>query len=178
MKRDISKVIDKLKADRRVQRLFTMFDELPLYKLPIKQLKEEIETIHSARSVRFLNQHDPRFIEKIIDASLDDTAKRSRLVEITVQCFKSGNSMNEALDKMRRYLISTYADDIYFARTKEERSNIVDMVLAPLARFVAHTQAISKMADQVIADIDKAGYSLKLIVEAYKIHYGRKEQSI
>ena len=178
MKRDVSKVVEKLKADKRVQRLFTMFDELPLYKLPLKQLRDEIETIHSARSVRFLNQHDPKFIEKIIDASIDDTAKRSRLVEMSVQCFKSGNSMSEAVERMRQYLITTYSDDIYFARTKDERLFIVDMVLSPLLKFVAQTQAISKMADEVIKDIDKAGYSLKLIVDAYQIHYGRREQTI
>lgn len=178
MKRDLTKVIDKLKSDKRVERLFTMFDELPVYKLPIKQLKAEIETIHSVRASRFLNQHDPKFLEKIIDASIDDSSKRSRLVEISLQCFKSGNSMSEALEKMRRYLLMTYSDDIYFARTKDERLHIVDTVLEPLFRFVAQTQAISKMADMVISDIDKTGYSLKLNVEAYKIHFGRKEQML
>jgi hypothetical protein len=169
MKRDLEPLKAKLRSDRRVKRLLTMFQELPLYQIPYKALMTEVERIHQTRNIRFLSVTSPTFLEDVVDASVRDQSNRSRLTEISVQCFKARASLQEALDPMREYLLLTYAPDMGFVRTKEERKSLVDMALAPFGRFVKRTEVLSTMCDMVVADIDKASWSLRLNVNAYQV---------
>ena len=169
---------DKLRADKRCQRLMTLFQELPVYQIPIEDDLKEIEQIHKTRNIRFLSQASPRFIEAIVDASILDQSNRSRLVEISMRCFRAETSLNAALDPLRTYLLSKYAAYFRSIRTREERRQVLDMALAPFLKFIGRTTEVRGLADMVIADIDKGAWSLKLLVSAYQLKQGRGEQTI
>ena len=178
MKRDLRPLRDKLRADRRCARLLTLFHELPMYQLDTEALVKEIEQIHKARAVRFLIQSSPRFIEAVVDASIMDQANRSRLAEISMSCYKAESTLNEALVPLKSYLMITYAPDFSGVRTKEERSQIINMALAPFTRFLDRITKTKTLASMVIDDIDRAAWSLRGHIEAMKLKSGRGEQTI
>ena len=178
MKRDIGAIRDKLRADKRSSRLRTLFTELPLYQLPIDAHIKEIEQIHKTRGIRVLTQSSPRFIEAVVDASLLDQANRSRLVEISMGCYKAENTLTEALDLLRTHLLMTYAVDLAFVRTKDERNQIVNMALAPFMKFVSRAAQCRELANMVIKDIDQGAYSLQRLIAAFNLKAGRGEQTL
>lgn len=171
MKRDLTPLRDKLRKDARCRRLNKLFQELPLYQVPADDWLSEIERIHKARAIRFLNTSNPRFIESVVDASVRDQADRSRLTEISMQCYKAESTLHEAVDTMRDYLLLTYSSDLAFVRTKEERVKVINLALAPFLRFIERAQRVTNMADLVIKDIDKGSWSLRLLVDSYKLHH-------
>lgn len=178
MKRDLKPIRDKLRLDRRCARLMSLFQELPIYQVPMEAFSKEIEQIHKSRSIRFLTQSSPRFIESVVDASILDQANRSRLTEISMSCYKAENTLTEALDPLRMYLLTAYAEDLKFARTKEERTQIINMALAPFLKFIANTTQVRTLADMVISDIDRGSWSLRLLVNAFQLKAGRGEQTL
>lgn len=178
MSRNLSLLRDKLRADKRCQRLHTLFNELPIYQIGIEGLTKEIEQIHKTRNIRFLSQNTPRFIEAIVDASILDQANRSRMVEISMGCYRAETTLLEALDPLRSYLLLHYAEDFVGIRTKDERLQILNMALSPFLKFVARTTQVRTLANMVIDDVDKGAWSLKLLVSAYQLKIGRGEQTI
>ncbi len=178
MKRDLRPLRDKLRADRRCARLLTLFHELPMYQLDADSLIKEIEQIHKARSVRFLTQSSPRFIEAVVDASLMDQANRSRLAEISMACYKAESTLNEALVPLKSYLLMTYSADFSGVRTKEERIQIINMALAPFTKFLDRITRTKSLASMVIEDIDKGAWVIKSLIESLKLKMGRGEQTI
>lgn len=179
MKRDLRPIREKLRSDKRCQRLLGIFNESAIYKIAFNSLTEEVMDIHKTRSVRFLsrNGNDGRFIEKIVDSSLRDQANRSRLAEISMQCFRAQASLNEALEPLQEYLIMTYGPEMSFVRTKDERKQLVEMALRPFYKFISQCGTLRQLTDIVISDIDKAAWSLKLLVSTYELN-NRPEQSL
>lgn len=175
--RDIKPIRDKLRNDSRCARLLKLFQTLPLYQIPADNLMSEIESIHKTRSIRFLNSASPRFIEELVDASIRDQANRSRLTEISMQCYKAESTLKDALDPLKDYLLITYSSDLSFVRTKEERTKVVNIALLPFIKFVDKVQRVHNLANMVITDIDKGAWSLKLLVSAHQLHHA-PERSI
>lgn len=174
MKRNLVPIRDKIRADKRCERLMTLFQELPIYQLPIEDMTKEIEQIHKARGIRFLSQSSPRFIEAIVDASLLDQANRSRLTEISMACYKAHSTLSEALDPLKTYLLLTYASDLQGIRTKEERNQIIYMALVPFFKFTSKVEQVRTLASMVIDDIDKGAYSLQRLIASYQINSKRE----
>lgn len=178
MKRELRPLRDKLRNDSRCLRLKTLFQELPLYQIPLEAYMVEIDQVHKGRGIRFLAQSSPRFIESVVDASLQDQANRSRLTEIAMHCYKAENTLSEALTNLKTYLLMAYAADLGFIRTKDERLQVVNMALAPFQAFTAEVAKVRALANMVVEDIDRGAWSLKLLVSAYQLKAGRGEQTI
>ncbi len=178
MKRDLRPLMERLRSDKRCERLKTLFHELPIYQLPIEDFTKEIEQIHKTRNIRFLTQSSPRFIESVVDASLMDQANRSRLTEIAMACYKAENTLQEALEPLREYLLLSYAADLAFIRTKDERGIVLNMALAPFVKFIFRVTQVKQLAEMVIKDIDQGAYSLQRLVAAMQLKNGRGEQTL
>lgn len=177
MKRDLRPIREKLREDKRCQRLLGIFNDSSIYKIAFSELTNEVMDIHKSRPVRFLSRNDGRFIEKIVDASLRDQANRSRLAEISMQCYRAEASLIEALQPLQEYLIITYGPEMSFVRTKEERKQLVEMALRPFYKFISHSKTLRTLTDIVIADCDKAAWSLKLLISAYELQ-NRPEHTV
>lgn len=169
---------DKLRSDKRSQRLMGLFTELPVYQLPLDKFIVEIEQIHKTRSIRQLTQSSPRFIEALVDASILDQSNRSRLAEISMACYRAEHSLKEALEPLKAYLLMNYSVELSGIRTKDERDKVLDMALAPFRKFINRTTEVREMCRIVIEDIDKGAWSLKLNVAAMQLKNGRGEQSL
>lgn len=178
MKRDLAPLRTKLRADSRCKRLHSLFQELPIYQLPTDDLLKEVEQIHKTRSIRYLTQSSPRFIEAVVDASIQDQANRSRCAEISMACFKAESTLKDALDPLRDYLLITYSSELSFVRTKDERVRLINMALSPFTKFIERVSLTRNIAQTVMDDIDKGAWSLRLLVSAFQLKNGRGEQTL
>lgn len=177
MRRDLNSLLDKLRDDSRYCRLQKLVSESPIYQIPVSALSKEMEGLHSARKVRFLSADSPHFVESLVDASLRDQAARSRLSEIVVGCNKAYQNLNTAVESITDYYLVSYVDIMSFAKTKEERKRIVDIVLRPFIKKLNAYNLLKENCEVIIKDIDKAGYVLKNSLDGY-IAYKKPESHL
>jgi len=119
MKRDIQSIIKEMKKDAKFKRLRTAFDTLPMYQLPIENLITEIESSHKIRKIRRLNPEDPKFVDALIQANVNDQATRSRMTEIMMTCIRASTTLEAALEALSNHLLITYSEQLRGFRTKE-----------------------------------------------------------
>lgn len=138
---------------------------------------KEVENAHKARKSRFLDHNSPKFIESIVEAVIRDNATRSRLVEISMSCSKAESTLQQAIVPLKEYLLLTYQSEISFVRTKEERTQVINMALATFHKFTNSVSVVNAAAKAVIEDIDHSHWNMKLIVQAMQSD-NKKEFSI
>jgi hypothetical protein len=133
-------------------------------------------TIQKARPIRTLI-FGHRVVERIVEASMDDQSKRSRLAEITMEVYKAKSSLESALSKLQEYLLMVYGQEISGFRTKDERKQIIEYALRPLYDFVGKCTRLQELATIAITDIDKGAWSLERNLKAYELH-NRPEHTV
>ncbi len=133
-----------------------------------KSLKEALG-LHAARDSRSLTGNDRYSPKKLIDAVIKDLSTRSRLVEIRVANDRSISHVREAVDAMRRYISTEYADDLREFSTADQRKAYVDRVLKSANEFMAEGGAVLETIDTLIKDIDQAGHSMRHAVDCLKL---------
>lgn len=170
VRQSVSGLISTLKRDKRFRRLDAAFNELPVYRIPVDELLEEIERMHKTRPVRTLNTEDPKFVDKAIEACVRDQAIRSRCAEINVMCIKARSSLGRATSKLRDYMLIRYASEVSVFRTKEERVNVINTVLGAYLKFIHNVTTVESCVAVIIEDIDKAAWMFKGVVAAYGVH--------
>lgn len=171
MKRDLAPIIKQIRGDSRYQRLLKNFQELPVYQLEVSKLSEEINRIHKVRSSRYLDQNKPEIIRDIVGAGLNDSAQRSRLCEIEMQCAQCADSLEDATKALTEYLIIAYGQAMGSVRTKDERLQLMRIALKPFLSFIKEVNLVRDLAKIVISDIDKTYWYLQLTLNSYEIRH-------
>lgn len=174
---EIRTLIKKLENDSRVLRMHENFSKFDFYNLPIKELKSEIQTLHTTRSMRTLKLTDADFHNSIIEASLHDQAIRSRLTEISLQTYRAEKSLIQTMAALKDYLVVNYSDALAVLKTKEERLRVIDVILSDFAKYAEHAAMIQNMATLIVKDIDQASWSIKSTIEVLKM-WSLKEKTI
>ncbi len=174
LRKDYSQLKDIIREDNRYKRLKESFDENKLFHMPIEQYLKEVESAHQIRPVRVLNPSDSHFVDKLISANTSDQSTRSRLTAIMMECVRASSTLQAATDSFREYVLMVYAEDLKSLRTKDERMMLINATLSPFLRYVTKVNTLRDTIKLVVDDIDKACWSLKLSVEAYKIHSQRE----
>lgn len=169
MKQDISSIVRHMKKDEKYLRLRKVFNDMPLFQVPTETLMDEIKTIHRTRKVRFLDSSSPKFIDKVVEASIQDQAVRSRMSEILIQCSQARDTLGAAVGPLKEHLLITYAREISFLRTKDERLSVVYRALERFNDFTSKVDSVESAAKIVIEDVDKAGFSLRRLVDVYSL---------
>ena len=167
VRQSVRSIVHTLKKDSRYRRLEQAFNELPIYRIPVDDLLEEIERMHKMRPVRTLRSEDARFIDKAIEACVRDQSCRSRCAEINVMCIKARASLEKATSKLREYMLVRYAQEIAVMRTREERVNLINTVLSTFLKFVHQVSIVESCSAVILDDIDKAAWMFKGVVAAY-----------
>lgn len=165
MKRDISSIVEDIRADSRYKRLKKDLSENSLFQLAFASLTKEVETIHKTRNIRYISFKEGKFLEHLVEASLRDVAARSRISEIVVQCTKAKTVLERASEALSDYLILTYGDQIRFAKTKEERSRVIRLAMKPFIMKLNELESLIAVCQVIVQDIDKAGFAMKMIAD-------------
>lgn len=174
--RDLSGLLKAMKKDKKYKRLKETFDTIPLYQMPIKKLADEIETLHKSRLMRILNVEDPKFVDKLIRANVQDQSVRGRLTEIMMMGVRVNSTLSRALKSLRYHLLITFTDELRPYRTKEERTEIINMVLKTFEIYIADIEMLNQSATLCVVDIDKANYSMSRTLEALALHVAKERR--
>lgn len=137
--------------------------------LKVDKDRNEALALHAGRTSRRLHgtkQYSPK---SLIDASLNDLACRSRLVEIRVQCSVQIDLLHDASKAMRHYITTKFYDDLANYKTVGQRNALIDRVVSAALLVESEGSALIKLLDDLINDIDKSSFHLRNMVEALKL---------
>lgn len=169
MKSSTKTIVELIRKNKRYKRLLETFDNAKIYNIPCERLIGELKDIHSLREVRRLSIRDPDYVDKLLNANAQDQAQRSRCTEILMQCLEVTEKLNRALAALKDYLLLEFSDHLRPLRTKEERLLVLNVALRKFSRFLENVAVVKGIADLVIADIDKAGWSMRASIDALKV---------
>lgn len=135
---------------------------------------KELETMHLGRVSRTLWLSEPS-AEKLIEASMQDSAYRSRCVEIMIGLSKATRLLDAGIVTMVDHIIATYSSSMSTIRTKGEREQLIRNLLASGYTKLADLERMTEIAEQVVGDIDKTSFALKHALEGMALLYAREK---
>ena len=171
IRRDVSAVVNALKADKRVLRLKSNFDTKAIFNLDTARLYDEILSYHKIREIRRLNPQEPKFLEHLLKANTDDQTYRSRMTEIMVECGRANSVLEKSVDYLTQYFITAYSPELKSYRTAVERAYVIKAALKPFYDYINEVTSVKEAALMVVKDIDTAAWSLKLSVSIMQMHH-------
>jgi len=159
-----------IKKDKRIIKLFSMIEN-GTYALNTSSLLNEIESLHRLREVRTLKTETVlhSFQAKFLSAVLQNQAYRSRIVEISMQCFRIDARLSEHLEALRPYLKDKYGEYLSQYKTINDRESVINSVLEPAIRLQKKLNSVIKMAEMAIDDLDQAAWSFKNIIQTMNL---------
>lgn len=168
---EVDRVVKTIKSDDRYKRLSKMFATESYFRIPFSEWQAEIDSIQRLRPTRYLRPTESGFIMKLAEASTQEQSSRSRLVEMRVHCIKVEFKLNRALSLLEDHLLLRYSSELARAKsTQAERARIIKIALSKFRDFLTNTETIKQMTEEVIGDIDKAHWSMRLDVQAFDMH--------
>lgn len=170
MRLDVDELVSRIKSDDKYKRLYKIFSQNDLYNIPFQAWRDEVERIHKTRGIRILRQESGKFLDKVIDASIEDQANRSRLCELRLKCVRAEGALLEGVDALEEYLLLRYSSEMGAIRTKDERNKVINLALRRFQKFLKEIKTLMDMTEIVISDIDKAAFSLQRIITAFELH--------
>lgn len=173
-------ILQTLRRDKRVIRLKASIEK-GIFFVDVKKYREEIRTLHAGRKVRTLKAKIVvrNFSNKFMDAALQNSAYRSRIVEIKMIMLDRKHELEEYLEALKKDLKVRYSEDLAETyRTINERDNAVAVVLSDAMSIIRNVDNACKYADLVIEDIDQSGWTMKHLMSAVELQVGKKSSSL
>lgn len=133
----------------------------------------EALSLHSSRTSRNLYKL-PKGPRSLLEASLMDMSFRSRLTEIRIQLASNGAILEEAVKAIKRYINTEFNDELNAYSNVEQKRNMVERVIASALDLQASCESTIATIDDLIKDLDQAGFHLRNAVEIMKILDGSK----
>lgn len=158
-----------LRKDKRYKRLKNSFDTSDLYQIPFDEYKQEIRNLHKMRLIHKLSISSPVFAKSLGEAAIKDTTLRHRYTEILSIASEAHHTLSNVLESFEAYFLIKYSHELVSLRTKEERKNFIKAVMNTMNTYLEDTANLIKFTKIHIEDIDKAGYVIKNLVDAYAL---------
>lgn len=171
---ELKRLRKQLRKDPQFRKIGKFFDRLG-EELSSKGLYDEIRSLHSMRSSRSLERGKKGFLDKIIEANIQDQSYRSRLAEIQMDCAKALSKYQPVIDDLVMFMVLEHQEALRgFFTAKGDRHEFVTSLCKDHLTFLREIESVQEAAKTVILDIDKAGYLYKNLLEAVKIVHERK----
>lgn len=170
-------LVKEIKSDP-VFKKFMAILENTMKALDVEADHKEMLARHASRTSRSLKGGDRYSPHKLIDANMQDLSIRARLVEIRVKNSKKLEYLKEAMEALRRHVVTEYVDDLADYRTEGQRKALVDRVMKKANEFVASAESLLSALDHIIKDIDQSSHSMRHSVELLKLLSDTKGRAI
>lgn len=170
---DLRGLLNEVKVDPKYKR-FRNIVKTTQDRLNLDADRNEAFALHASRTSRTLHgkaQYSPK---ALMDASLKDLSARARLVEIRVKASYHLGLLDEAMDAMKRHMVTTYNDEIRKYSNESQRNALVQRVQGSARDLAQEGKELLEMLDHIIKDIDQAGHSLRNMMESLKLLDGSK----
>jgi hypothetical protein len=165
----------------RLKKLLKDDSEYKTFKLIVKKcgvladfdnLTKEMETMHMSRKSRLLHLKTPS-VDKLISASGQATAFRSRIVEIMVNVQKAQRTLDSAIQRMEAHIMTKYKQNLVGRAVNDRKlevKNALDSAYSKLSDF----DRIVDMCKEFIADIESFNWTAKLHMQGLELVYTRE----
>jgi len=132
-------------------------------KCPVGKWMREVESLHKDRGVHeYLTGGSPT-AKRAIGVASTDLGARSRIVQLRVRSFRVKSRVIAANDACRSLLL----DRGYCAgKTQADRNAKADVIMERGVTIRSRLESFDRMADMIIDDIDRAHWSMKMILES------------
>jgi hypothetical protein len=139
-------------------------------RLNIEKDMAEALSLHAGRSSRKMFGDRKYSPNALLNASMNDMAARSRLVEIRVKCSNQIDVLHDACKAMRRSILTNFSERIGTRfKTVGDRTGFADTIIARALEIEREGQAFLKVLDTLVDDIDKTGYHLSNMTDILKL---------
>jgi hypothetical protein len=140
--------------------------------IDLNKIDKELTTLHSGRMSRSLFGSSPG-PDKIIEANLQDSSYRSRLVELRVELSKSITLMETTIDSLKIRMSTDYSDNLSGLKTKGERVSFIESFLVSGITSIEKMTGCAERIELVIKDIDQTAYTYKNAIQVLELVYSR-----
>lgn len=178
------KKVDPLKKIRKDERLikFKSMLEGGLYSFDTEKHIKEIRMLHSTREIRTMRVEDLIYKghKKLLKVVNEEVANRSRVVEIKMDVQAILEKLEDHVDRMKRYLISTYDREMNAAgqTTVSARNDYTRSLLDKGFQQIAHLKSLNKFAEIVIDDIDQGKWRVNSITTILELNLQRERTGL
>jgi hypothetical protein len=132
----------------------------------LTRLRKELLDSHATRSSRsLLTRKGGTTAESLLEANLDDIAKRSRAVEIIVHVSKDANLLRSAMDAVIGHILSEYNESLRPIRTKADREALVNSLMVSEQQVLHGLDQLIEAAQWLVEDLDKTSWALSNAVK-------------
>ncbi len=156
----------EIKTDKRYKKLLHIL-EVAQSRIDVARDRNEAFAMHSGLLVRQLYGKQVFSTKKVLLATAQLQANRSRLVEIRSRASEHISYLHQGCTAFRRYCLANY--DFTGYKTKEQKDSLLDRPMRPILDFIAEVDNLIEMLDTFIKDIDQAGHGVRHIVEIHKL---------
>jgi Fe-S cluster assembly scaffold protein SufB len=172
---DDEEINSRVKAKLKEDKIFKQYRNLVSHiaeSVNTDDIEAEAKRLHSGRKSRALTGTSPG-PNALTDASLQDSANRSRLTQIRVDLTKQEALLSEAIDAIRTHVSITYRNDLPEIGTKGERLAYVNQFLRKGVNLRVKLSVLMSIIDLYIKDIDQTGFALKNAVHILELVYSK-----
>jgi len=143
--------------------------------LHIDKDREEALSMHAGRTSRKLYGERKYSPKALLDASMNDMAVRSRLVEIRVKCSNQIDILHEACKAMKHSMSTNFSEEINKRfKTVGERNSFMETMIASSLEIEHEGHALIKLLDDLVTDIDKSSFHLRHMIDSLQLLEGSK----
>ena len=160
----MAQLIADIRADAEYKK-FKRILQTTQERLDFEVIVEEARSLHQSRVVRSLYGKKAYSPKNVLDASAQEVANRSRLVELRLRLASELSILEQALSLAKKYVSTEYADDLAEFKTRDQRIAFVDRVFRAAIEYHNEGQQVVETLDFLIQDIDKASYHISTMKE-------------
>lgn len=160
--------VEEIRDDSQYKKFKDILKQVRTKLNPEKDRNEAL-ALHASRTGRTLYGKKQFSGKSIMEASMQDLANRARLVEIRVQASIQISLLAEAVKRIRRYIMTEYADELKAYSTQASRTAMVDRIIHSALETVAEGEALLELLDTLVKDLDQGGYSLRNCISVLQL---------
>ena len=138
-------------------------------RLKVEKDRNEALSMYAGRTSRKLFGKQQYALKALIDASLNDLAVRSRLVELRVQCSIQIDLLHSATKAMKQQITTEFHEELKAYKTVGQRTAVIERCVKGALDIESEGSALIKLLDDMIGDIDKSSFQLRNMLEALKL---------
>lgn len=142
---------------------------------------DELKRLHATRSSRTLTYKEivKDRQKQLITANADNSATRSRMVEVKVECTEMTSALEEHLKSLVKHLKARYASQLKASgfKTIQAQDDAAKNMLTDAYATLRSIERVIKICDILIDDIDQSAFSLSLHKNVLEIST-RKEKNL
>jgi hypothetical protein len=171
-----SSFLKLVKKDDRIKRMDRVIESNKSAINTLAYIKE-LENMQASRKFRTFTATEiiSNVQKRLIEASVENSAQRSRCVEIKLKCFKLYRVLKKYIETSKIYLLTKYQNDLKIAySTIKSREDAVNSVLETYIKVIDKLETVIQLADMVIDDIDQSHWSLSLMQKTMEMTYRRE----